>query len=108
MAYWDPNKENEDGSIGGMVQQSTGETNKKRAGDKLNDRLAEIAAGTYGGPKLERSTVADLVEGVIRDYRINGQACAKKRADLLDASPGAILGKDESERGHPRDHLQVR
>lgn len=58
---------------GRVVQESTHKTNKREAQGVLRDRLREIDAGTYSGPKSQQVTVADLAEGLFRDYRINGK-----------------------------------
>ena len=58
---------------GNVVRESTGETSKKKAEDKLKQRLAEIQTGTFCGPQFERTLVAELAEDFIRDYRINGR-----------------------------------
>ncbi len=76
MSYWDgtyvTRKETSE-SARHMVQMSTHETNKRRAEDKRRDKLAAVASGTDCGPKGERTTVADLYDGLERDYRINGR-----------------------------------
>jgi hypothetical protein len=57
---------------GNVEQESTGCTNKKQAQDKLKQRLAEVQTGAFNGSQFERTMVAELIEDVFRDYRING------------------------------------
>jgi integrase len=66
---------------GNVVRESSGETSKKKAEDKLKVRLAEIQTGTFCGPQFERTLVAELAEDFFRDYRIN----VRKSLDDVDA-----------------------
>ena len=38
----------------------------------LQRRIGEIHVGAWVGPKTQKTTIADIVEAVFRDYRING------------------------------------
>jgi len=58
---------------GNVVRESSGEISKKKAEDKLKQRLAEIQTGTFCGSQFERTLVAELAEDFFRDYRINGR-----------------------------------
>jgi integrase len=58
---------------GKVIRESSGETSKKKAEDKLKRRLAEIQTGTFCGPQFERTLIAELAEDFFRDYRINGR-----------------------------------
>lgn len=61
---------------GRSFRESTRTTDKRRATRILAQRLAEISTGTFVGPAHERITVAELAEGLFRDYRINGRKTA--------------------------------
>lgn len=63
MAYKDRGK---------LIRQTTGETSRKRAIEKLNQRLAEVRTGTYLGPEAERVTVQELAEDTLRDHAVQG------------------------------------
>lgn len=70
---------------GRPYRESTRTTDKRRAKRILAQRLAEISTGSFVGPAHERTTVAELAEGLFRDYRINGRKTAddvKTRWDL--------------------------
>lgn len=58
---------------GRSFRESTQTTDKRRATRILAQRLAEISTGSFVGPAHERITVAELAEGLFRDYRINGR-----------------------------------
>jgi len=63
MQYWDGTyvaRPHSPKPVRHMVQESTGETNQRRAEDKLTERLKQVEAGTYGGRKVEETTVAEL------------------------------------------------
>ena len=47
----------------------------------LGGRSGEIATGTFYGPVTERTTVAELADDFVRDYRING----RKSIDDIEA-----------------------
>jgi len=46
-------------------------TDRRKAEKFLHQRLAEIATGTFSGPRIERIRLAELAEDFLRDYRIN-------------------------------------
>jgi integrase len=58
---------------GEAIRESSGETCRKKAEKVLQKRLAEVAVGTFLGPKLEKVPVSELAEDLLRDYRINGR-----------------------------------
>jgi integrase len=61
---------------GRPFRESTQTTDKRRATRILAQRLAEISTGAFVGPAHERITIAELAEGLFRDYRINGRKTA--------------------------------
>ncbi|HET9741746.1 MAG TPA: tyrosine-type recombinase/integrase [Terriglobales bacterium] len=66
---------------GKQVRESTGQTDYQAARQKLNQRLGKIAAGEVVDVRLERVSVKDLADEVLRDYRIN----SKKSIDDVEA-----------------------
>jgi integrase len=66
---------------GKCVRESTGLTDYQAARQKLNQRLGQIAAGEAVDVRLERVSVSQLAEEMLRDYRING----KKSIDDAEA-----------------------
>src|ERR1700730_7274102 len=58
---------------GKCIREATGLTNYKAARQKLNQRLNQVATGTFSGLGMERTRVDELVEDFLRDYRINGR-----------------------------------
>src|SRR5262249_2655820 len=58
---------------GRCLRESTGETDYKAAGQNLNQRLGQIANGAAVDLHLERVSVSDLAQDLIRDYRVNGR-----------------------------------
>ena len=54
-------------------RESAHTTDRAEAKRFLSRRLAEIATGTFAGLEVERITIAELAEGFIRDYRVNGR-----------------------------------
>lgn len=61
---------------GRAVRESTGLTNYQAARQKLNQRLNEVARGTFVGLKLERIMVEELADDFLRDQRINARKSA--------------------------------
>jgi integrase len=55
-------------------RESTGTSNKTKAGRKLEKRLAEINTGTFVEPEIDRITIENLSEDFLRDYKINGKS----------------------------------
>jgi integrase len=70
-------------SGGRKIRESTGTTNYNEARQKLNQKLSKAANGEIVQVKLDRISVADLVEDLLRDYRVNG----KKSAAFAEAFP---------------------
>jgi integrase len=58
---------------GKAFRESTKTTDKQNARAFLKGRLGEIATGTFYGPVADRTTLAELAEDLMRDYRINGR-----------------------------------
>lgn len=58
---------------GKTIRKSTGTDNLKEAERQLNLATGKIATGTDVDPKMEKVTVADLAERLVRDYKINGK-----------------------------------
>jgi len=58
---------------GRKIREATGFTDYQAARQKLNQRLAEVATGTYAGPKMERIRVSELADDFLRDQRINSR-----------------------------------
>ena len=56
---------------GKCFRESTKQRDKSEAQKFLNNRMGEIATGTFAGPQIERVQVAELAEEFLRDYRIN-------------------------------------
>ena len=56
---------------GKCFRESTKLRDKSEAQKFLNNRLGEIATGTFAGPQIERVRVSELAEEFLRDYRIN-------------------------------------
>lgn len=61
---------------GRAFRESSGTSDYRKAGLKLNARLAEIHQGNFMGPQLERTKVDELAVMFLRDYRINGRKSA--------------------------------
>ncbi len=62
---------------GRMLRESTGETDKKRAQEKLKAKLDEVAAARRGftalvGPEQRQVTVKALLDALIQDYELRG------------------------------------
>jgi integrase len=53
--------------------ESTKKTDRRKAEKFLHQRLAEIATGTFSGPRIEKIRVSELAEDFLRDYRINNK-----------------------------------
>jgi hypothetical protein len=66
---------------GKPIRESAHTTKVKEAEKLLRQRMAAISTGTYVGPKLEKTRVAELADDLIREYRING----RKSIDDLEA-----------------------
>jgi hypothetical protein len=58
---------------GRYFRESTGTTDRAKAKKFLSKRLAEIATGTFNGLDVERVTIAELADGFLRDYKVNGR-----------------------------------
>lgn len=58
---------------GKSYRETTHTTDRATAKKFLSKRLAEISTGTFTGLEVERITIADLADGFIRDYRVNGR-----------------------------------
>jgi integrase len=66
---------------GKPVRESAHTTKVKEAEKLLRQRLGAISTGTYVGPKVEKTRIAELADDLIREYRING----RKSIDDLEA-----------------------
>jgi integrase len=58
---------------GRAFRESTHTGDRRKAEQKLKQRLAEIATGQFIGLRVERILVSDLADDFLRDYRINGR-----------------------------------
>ncbi len=58
---------------GKAFRESTKTTDRRKAEKILRHRLAEISIGSFIGPQAERIRVDELVEDLLRDYRINSR-----------------------------------
>lgn len=58
---------------GAPYRESTGTTDRAKAKKFLSKRLAEIATGTFNGLEVERIAIAELADGFLRDYKVNGR-----------------------------------
>ena len=58
---------------GRYFRESTHTTDRAKAKKFLSKRLAEIATGTFNGLEVERVTIAELADGFLRDYKVNGR-----------------------------------
>jgi hypothetical protein len=62
---------------GRMLRESTGETDKKKAQNKLKAKLDEVAAARGGyttlvGPEQRQMTVKALLDALVQDYELRG------------------------------------
>lgn len=58
---------------GKRFYESTHTVRKRKAKRILDDRLAEIRAGTFVGPQIQRVKVEELAKDLIEEYQINGR-----------------------------------
>ena len=58
---------------GRPIREATGLTDYQAARQKLNQRLNQVAEGTFAGLQMERTRVEELAENFLRDYRVNGR-----------------------------------
>ncbi len=63
---------------GKRYRESTGSDLKRNAQKLLRKRMAEMGAGRLVGPDEERVTVAQLLDLIRQDYKINGRKSAKR------------------------------
>ena len=69
-------------SAHGRVFRESAKTDKIREAERyLSKRLAEVHNGSFSNLKVERITVAELANDLLRDHRING----KKSIDTVEA-----------------------
>ena len=59
---------------GRPMREAAKTSNRKEAERLLKVRLGEIAAGTFRGLRIERIKIDELLDAVLRDYRVNGKA----------------------------------
>jgi hypothetical protein len=57
---------------GSYFRLSTGTTEQANAKRFLSKRLTEIATGAFNGLEVERISIAELADGFLRDYKVNG------------------------------------
>src|SRR5437867_2787782 len=87
---------------GKLIRQSTGKTDLKKARNVLKAKRDELAAARGGytivsGPETRRVSVADRLDGLLRDYKLRGvRSLAQVRAHLgfppkPDGNPRTIL-----------------
>ncbi len=67
--------------------EKTGSTDERVAKRLLRKRLNEIEDGRFVGPQADRTTVAELKEGLLTDYRVN----ARKSLETAEAAWKALL-----------------
>jgi integrase len=58
---------------GKLIREATGSSDRKVAEQKLRQRLAQIATGTFAGPHVERVKVADLSQPYLDDLKRRGK-----------------------------------
>jgi integrase len=58
---------------GKPFRESTHTADRKKAEQKLKQRLAEIATGQFTSLRVDRIRVCELADDFLRDYRINGR-----------------------------------
>ncbi|MFN8543257.1 MAG: site-specific integrase [Candidatus Binatia bacterium] len=80
---------------GREIRESSEATTKQGAVDFLKQRLAEIHGQTYVGRAAKDVTVADLLDGLQRTYRIEGRASLRTVKGHVDAW-GAVLGDEKA------------
>jgi integrase len=68
---------------GRSFHESTGTTDKREAQRRLNERLGQVATGTYVGLHVERTTFEDLVAGIVQDYTLNKRRSIRRLHDYL-------------------------
>ena len=61
---------------GECVRESSGEITKTAAGNKLKERLRAIGNGNFLGPRIEKVTVDEIYDDLIKDYRLKRQSVA--------------------------------
>ncbi len=59
---------------GRPIREPAKTSNRKEAERLLKVRLGEIAAGTFRGLRIERIKIDELLDAVLRDYRVNEKA----------------------------------
>jgi integrase len=68
---------------GERVRESSGSTKRKAAVDLLRKRMAEMGKGQLIGPSEERVTLAQLLELIETDYKVNGRKSARRLQSTL-------------------------
>jgi len=74
MKYYDNGK---------PIYRSTGQTEKRRAKDELNEAEEKVRKGLLEGPLVHRTKFEDLAEDLKRDYRLKGLKTWGRREDYL-------------------------
>jgi integrase len=58
-------------------RETTGTANKREAQRFLQKRLNAVASGRFLGPEIDRITIKELVEDLLRSYKVRGNASYK-------------------------------
>ena len=56
-----------------QVRESSGSEKKTEAQNFLNRRLDAVRAGNFIGPRIEKITVNELFDDLLKDYKAHGQ-----------------------------------
>src|SRR5260370_41790195 len=64
-------------------RESSGETSRAKAIDKLKARLGELGTGDFIGVAAKRTTLEDLAGMLRDDYRINGRKSGRRAQEAV-------------------------
>jgi integrase len=96
---------------GECFRESTHSPSEKVAEKLLRQKLAEIDAGTFSGPQIQRTTVFDLGLDYLRDYEVSGKKALKWATRTFDKHLEPYFGKMRAARVTTDDvnkYVQVR
>lgn len=68
---------------GKRVRESAGSSNRADAVRLLKQRIADVQAGKPVGSQIDRTTLADLTEILLNDYRANGRRSIDRVEDAI-------------------------
>jgi integrase len=77
---------------GRPVRESSDETSRSKAVDKLKDRLGEIRSGDFIGVDAKRTTLGDMIAMLETDYQVNARK-SWRRAEEAAAHLTAVFDK---------------